>query len=159
MVKISKPISSERVVDYHREQYAAPESAAYYSEGGQVVGQFHGELAREWGLLDQPATEEIVSRLAEGQHPRTGEQLVNHRKPVAVPAWQTADSAWAERLQAQLERSVLAAGDPFAEAPAGPGRPKNPESITEEPRVIAAPEYDEHQRVLIAMHEEVVRFL
>ena len=158
MVKISKPIGAGRIVEYHREQYAAPDQAAYYTEGGQVLGQFHGELAKEFKLLDQPATEEIVTRLAEGQHPWTGEQLVQHRKRGAVPDWQSSHSGWSGRLTERFARGIEEGGDPFLAAAPGPGRPKEAERTTEQRRVLDAPDYDERQRVLIEMHEQAARF-
>ena len=85
MTKASKAISSARIVDYHREHFAKADQASYYTEGGKIVGQFHGRLAEEFGLIGKPATEELVQRLADGQHPWTGEQLVKHRSYDPTP--------------------------------------------------------------------------
>src|SRR6202008_56841 len=50
----------------------------YYSEGDLIRGQWHGQLAERWGLTGE-VREEHFERLAEGQHPVTGEQLVRHQ--------------------------------------------------------------------------------
>ena len=46
----------------------------------QIRGQWHGQLARDWGLAGD-VDDEHFQRLADGQHPLTGEQLVRHRTP------------------------------------------------------------------------------
>ena len=157
MVKLSKPISAGRIVDYHREQFTAADQSAYYAEGGKVVGQFHGRLAEEWNLLDQPATEEIVTRLAEGQHPWTGEQLIKHRTPAACPDWEKRNAAWSARVEGHLLQAIESGGEPF-EAAKLPGRPKGPEAIMEPARETKAPSYDERQRALIEIQEKASRF-
>ncbi|HET9182939.1 MAG TPA: MobF family relaxase [Candidatus Angelobacter sp.] len=43
-----------------------------------VKGEWHGKLAAAWGLSGE-MNEEHFARLADGQHPLTGEQLVQHR--------------------------------------------------------------------------------
>jgi hypothetical protein len=43
-----------------------------------VRGEWHGKLAGEWGLKGE-VDEEHFARLADGQHPLTGAQLVQHR--------------------------------------------------------------------------------
>jgi DNA primase catalytic core len=156
LTKASKPIGASRIVQYHYE-HATQEQSAYYTEGGVVVGQFHGKLAEEFGLLDKPATEEIIKRLAEGQHPWTGEQLVQHRRLADTPIWEKQKSAWAERLEAQMARAVEDGANPFTPARM-PGRSKGPERIVEEPRTLSTPEYDEHQKELLAIHEDAARF-
>src|SRR5205807_1227551 len=52
----------------------------YYTQGEQVVGEWHGRLAEEWGLKGE-VREQQFHRLSEGQHPVTGEQLVRHQSP------------------------------------------------------------------------------
>ena len=99
MTKASKAISSARIVDYHREHFAKADQASYYTEGGKIVGQFNGRLAEEFGLIGKPATEELIQRLADGQHPWTGEQLVKHRSYDPTPPWQKTQVAWSEHIE------------------------------------------------------------
>jgi conjugative relaxase-like TrwC/TraI family protein len=78
MVNISKALNSEKVQAYHKTDYANSEQKSYYSQAGEVPGQWHGQLAREMGLTGAVSSEHF-KRLAEGQDPHTGEQLVRHR--------------------------------------------------------------------------------
>jgi len=77
MVTISKPLSASQAQAYHSKEFTSAEQA-YYSHEGQVRGEWQGKLAEEWGLHGL-ASEEHFQRLANGQHPLTGEQLVRHR--------------------------------------------------------------------------------
>ncbi len=77
MLTISKPLSSGQAHSYHQEEFANPEQN-YYTQGDRVLGELQGKLAAEWGL-EAKVTSEQFHRLAEGQHPLTGEQLVRHR--------------------------------------------------------------------------------
>jgi len=79
MLTISKPLSSSQAQAYHKEQFANVREN-YYSEGDQIRGEWHGQLATEWGLKGE-VEEEHFRRLSEGQHPLTGEQLVRHQTP------------------------------------------------------------------------------
>ena len=74
MLTISKPLSAAQVRTYHAEEFSnAAEN--YYTAGDRIRGQWHGHLAAQWGLSG--AVEEAhVQRLADGQHPLTGERLV-----------------------------------------------------------------------------------
>lgn len=77
MVTISKPLSASQARDYHKSEFASAEQN-YYSQAGEVRGEWHGKLAAEWGIIG-PVSEDQFARLAEGQHPETGAQLVRHR--------------------------------------------------------------------------------
>jgi conjugative relaxase-like TrwC/TraI family protein len=77
MLTISKPLSAMQAKEYHRAEFANAESN-YYSEGDRIHGEWHGKLAERWGLRGE-VQEEQFSRLANGQHPVTGEQLVGHK--------------------------------------------------------------------------------
>ncbi len=77
MLTISKPLSSGQAHSYHQEEFANPEQN-YYTQDGRVLGEWQGKLAAEWGL-EAKVTSEQFHRLADGQHPLTGEQLVRHR--------------------------------------------------------------------------------
>ena len=79
MLTISKPLSSGQAQAYHKEEFANARDN-YYSESDRVRGEWHGKLAHEWGLKGQ-VNEEHFARLAEGQHPLTGEGAVGvHRR-------------------------------------------------------------------------------
>src|SRR5579863_6743347 len=77
MLTISKPLSSGQAQAYHKEEFANARDN-YYSEGDRVRGEWHGRLAEQWGLQGE-VNEEHFARLADGQHPLTGDQLVQHR--------------------------------------------------------------------------------
>src|SRR5580700_307563 len=77
MLTISNPLSAEQAQTYHKEEFANTREN-YYSEGDHIRGEWHGKLAKEWGLQGE-VREEHFGRLAHGQHPITGEQLVRHQ--------------------------------------------------------------------------------
>jgi conjugative relaxase-like TrwC/TraI family protein len=77
MLTISKPLSAGQAQTYHKEEFANAQEN-YYSEGDHIGGAWQGKLAKEWGLQGE-VREEHFGRLAHGQHPVTGEQLVRHQ--------------------------------------------------------------------------------
>jgi conjugative relaxase-like TrwC/TraI family protein len=77
MVTISKPISAGQAQSYHKEEFANAREN-YYTEGERVRGEWQGQLAKRWGLHGE-VHEQQFARLSEGQHPDTGEQLVQHK--------------------------------------------------------------------------------
>jgi conjugative relaxase-like TrwC/TraI family protein len=77
MLTISKPLGASQAREYHRQEFGNAQDN-YYTEGERVRGQWHGKLAEQWGLRGE-VNEEHFARLAEGQHPLTGQQLVQHR--------------------------------------------------------------------------------
>ena len=77
MVTISKPLSAGQAQAYHKEEFTNAREN-YYTEGDQIHGEWQGQLAERWGLRGQ-VTAEQFRRLTEGQHPETGDQLVQHR--------------------------------------------------------------------------------
>lgn len=77
MLTISKPLSAAQVKTYHKEEFSSTRDN-YYTEGDRIVGQWHGKLAEEWGLKGD-VRDEHFARLAEGQHPTSGEQIVRHQ--------------------------------------------------------------------------------
>ncbi len=77
MLTISKPLSAGQAQTYHKEEFANAQDN-YYSEGDRITGEWHGRLAQEWGLRGD-VQEEHFQRLANGQHPLMGEQLVRHQ--------------------------------------------------------------------------------
>src|SRR5271156_1141775 len=77
MLTISKPLSAGQAQAYHKEEFANAQGN-YYSQGDTIRGEWHGKLAEEWGLRGD-VQEEHFARLANGQHPMTGEQLVRYQ--------------------------------------------------------------------------------
>lgn len=84
MVDVSKPLTSSKVQSYYKTEYSSA-SNSYYSGGGELQGAWHGRIAQEFGLTGA-VTEEAFNRLAEGQDPQTGEQLIAHRDTVKTQA-------------------------------------------------------------------------
>src|ERR1700746_85722 len=74
MITISKPLRASHAQAYHREEFGNAQ-ANYNTEGETIRSEWHGKLADNWGLRGK-VEEEQFSRLANGQHPFTGEQLV-----------------------------------------------------------------------------------
>src|SRR5438309_8286043 len=81
MLNIAK-LSAEHMKTYFDREFANANSR-YYSQDGKTPGQWHGKLAEEIGLTGGVTAEQFC-RLADGQHPLTGEQLIKHRKGKAV---------------------------------------------------------------------------
>jgi conjugative relaxase-like TrwC/TraI family protein len=79
MLTISKPLSAGHLRQYHQEEFANGR-ANYYTAGDRIQGEWHGRLAARWGLSGD-VDEAQFGRLAEGQHPTTGVQLVQHQTP------------------------------------------------------------------------------
>src|SRR5215472_2542036 len=77
MLTLSKPLSAAQAHTYHQQEFSNSKNN-YYTEGEQVRGQWHGRLAESWGLRGE-VNEQHFARLADGQHPITEEQLVQHR--------------------------------------------------------------------------------
>src|SRR5260370_8885605 len=86
MLTISKPLSAGQAQTYHAKEFTAAEQN-YWKQGETIQGKWHGRVGDEFGLSGAVGAEEF-SRLSEGQHPATGEQLVKHRK---VHEYQTED--------------------------------------------------------------------
>ena len=77
MLTISKPLSAGQAKAYHKEEFANAQGN-YYTEGDHIRGEWHGKLSEQWGLHGD-VEEEHFARLASGQHPITGQQLVRHQ--------------------------------------------------------------------------------
>lgn len=74
---ISKPLSAGQAQAYHREEFGNAQQN-YYTEDDRIRGTWHGKLAEKYGLRGE-VQEQQFHRLSEGQHPITGEQLVQHQ--------------------------------------------------------------------------------
>jgi conjugative relaxase-like TrwC/TraI family protein len=78
MLTISKPLVAVQAQTYHAREFTSPDQS-YWSRGQNVAGEWQGQLASRFGLTGSVRAEEFA-RLAEGQNPKTGEQLVQHRQ-------------------------------------------------------------------------------
>lgn len=78
MLKISKALSAGKLENYHRQEFTSP-NQSYWSQGQTVRGEWQGRLGEKYSLSGAVGAEEF-HRLSEGQHPHTGEQLVQHRQ-------------------------------------------------------------------------------
>ena len=77
MLTISKPLSASQAQTYHAKEFTSAEQN-YWKQEDRALGEWHGKLADKFGLAGG-VKEEHFARLADGQHPLTGEQLVRHR--------------------------------------------------------------------------------
>src|SRR5579864_3144186 len=77
MLTISKPLSSGQAQAYHAKEFTAKEQN-YWSQKGEIRGEWQGQLARRFGLLGAVSAADFA-RLSQGQHPESGEQLVRQR--------------------------------------------------------------------------------
>jgi conjugative relaxase-like TrwC/TraI family protein len=78
MLRISKALSASQAQTYHAREFTSP-NQSYWSRGQEVPGEWQGQLAEKLGLSGSVGAEEFT-RLSEGQHPLTGDQLVQHRQ-------------------------------------------------------------------------------
>ena len=79
MLTISKPLSAGQAAAYHRSEFTNAEQS-YFTQSGHVRGEWQGKLAAEWHLTGE-VTAEQFTRLSQGQHPETGEQIVRFQRP------------------------------------------------------------------------------
>jgi conjugative relaxase-like TrwC/TraI family protein len=77
MLNISKPLSASQAQTYHIKEFASAEQN-YWQQKGAALGEWRGELAKKFGLAGAVSADDFA-RLAQGQHPVTGDQLVSHR--------------------------------------------------------------------------------
>src|SRR5438477_690294 len=74
MMTMSNALSAGQAETYYQQDYANKKEN-YYSERGEVNGNWIGCLAEEWDLTGE-VTSEQYERLVAGQDPHTGEQLI-----------------------------------------------------------------------------------
>ena len=77
MLTISKPLSAGQAQTYHAKEFTAKEQN-YWSRTGEVRGEWQGQLAGRFGLAGAVSAADFA-RLSQGQHPKTGEQLIRQR--------------------------------------------------------------------------------
>ncbi len=78
MLRISKALSASQAQTYHAREFTSPDQS-YWSRGQEVPGGWQGQLVDRFGLSGSVSAEEFA-RLSEGQHPLTGDLLVQHRQ-------------------------------------------------------------------------------
>jgi conjugative relaxase-like TrwC/TraI family protein len=105
MVNISKALNAQKVQNYHATDYENPEQKSYYTQDDHVTGQWHGQLGEEMGLTGAVSAEHF-KRLAEGQDPNTGQQLVRHR--IATDQSAAHRAGWDATFSAPKSVSVTA---------------------------------------------------
>jgi conjugative relaxase-like TrwC/TraI family protein len=81
MLTLSKALTSAQAKVYYQKDFSNG-AGNYYSQGQTVTGEWQGQLARAWGLEGE-VTAEQYNRLADGQHPHSGEQLIQHHQKAA----------------------------------------------------------------------------
>jgi conjugative relaxase-like TrwC/TraI family protein len=74
----SKPLRPGAISEYLKKDYSLA-SNSYFTQGKQIEGHWSGQLAEEIGLTGTVTTE-AFDRLANGQNPFTGEQLIEHKE-------------------------------------------------------------------------------
>ncbi len=77
MLSISKALNSGQAQTYHQMEFTSS-TQSYYKQDGAVAGEWQGQLASEMGLAGAVSPEHFT-RLTDGQHPETGDQMVKHR--------------------------------------------------------------------------------
>lgn len=77
MLTISKPLSAGQAQSYHSKEFTSREQN-YWSQKGEISGEWQGKLAANFGLSGAVAAEDFA-RLSQGQHPKSGEQVVRQR--------------------------------------------------------------------------------
>ena len=77
MLSISKALNSGQAQTYHQMEFTSS-TQSYYKQDGAVAGEWQGQLAPKMGLSGAVTAEEFT-RLTNGQHPQTGDQMVKHR--------------------------------------------------------------------------------
>src|SRR5581483_2033612 len=78
MLTISKALASGQAKQYHEKDYSNARES-YYTQKDSIDGQWYGRLAEQWNLRGEVQKEQF-ERLADGQDPETGKQLVKHVK-------------------------------------------------------------------------------
>jgi conjugative relaxase-like TrwC/TraI family protein len=81
MIQMSAALGEATVAEYYKSEYTNGENRSYYSQGGTLQGEWHGELADELGLRGTVGLEEY-NRLLKGQDPHSGEQLIQAKDSV-----------------------------------------------------------------------------
>ncbi|MBV9082699.1 MAG: toprim domain-containing protein, partial [Acidobacteriaceae bacterium] len=149
MVKISQALSASGVIEYHREQYVS-NYERYYSESGEAKGIWFGTEAEAFGLEPgSPVSEEHFVRLANGQDPNSGLQLIEWRTRAAgEPRWLREDRAWRAHLEGLISAAIADDREVLREHTGGAKLPKS--EVTRQPVTTIA--RSEREDALLEMH-------
>src|ERR1700726_4645394 len=101
MVTISKPLCAGQAQTYHQKEFTAKEQN-YWSQQGVIAGEWQGPLAAQFGLARTGSPQDFA-KLSQGQHPRTGEQLVRQR---ASYEYQDADGKTIKTMEHRAGRDT-----------------------------------------------------
>src|SRR5450755_457114 len=82
MIRMSGALHEKTVAEYYKKEYTNRENRSYYSQGGELRGEWHGEFAEDLGLTGAVDWEQY-NRLVKGQDPNSGEQWIKIREGVA----------------------------------------------------------------------------
>ena len=77
MLTISRALSAAQAQSYHKLEFTS-EQQNYYKQDGELKGEWQGKLSASLGVSGEVTPLEF-SRLSEGKHPQTEEQMVQHR--------------------------------------------------------------------------------
>ena len=92
MLTISKPLSATQAQNYHQKEFTAKEQN-YWSQRGEVAGEWQGRLAAKFGLAGAVAAEDfartVLVRKMEGDISRLEGLNSGNKPPASVPAWTT----------------------------------------------------------------------
>lgn len=106
MLRISHRITAQTLQNYHRSEFTNPQRA-YYTEGNELQGYWHGRLASEIGLKG-PVMDQHFDRLTEGKDPFTGEQLLRYPAPKAIePPWVKDNAQWRSHLEEIVGDAIM----------------------------------------------------
>ncbi|MBB5061642.1 conjugative relaxase-like TrwC/TraI family protein, partial [Granulicella aggregans] len=94
MLSISKALSSGQAQTYHKMEFTSG-TQSYYKQDGAVEGEWQGQLASKMGLSGAVTSAEFT-RLTEGRHPETGEEMVKHR---AAQEYKNADGTTTKAVE------------------------------------------------------------
>jgi hypothetical protein len=82
MLTISKPLSAAQARAYHANEFSNAHEN-YYTTADQIRGQWHGQLARQWGLHGEVLDDQFA-RLAEGSTRSPASPSCATARPVAT---------------------------------------------------------------------------
>ena len=77
MLTISKALNAGQAQSYHKLEFTSNQQS-YYQQDGELKGEWQGKLSASLGVSGEVTPLEF-SRLSEGRHPQTEEQMVQHR--------------------------------------------------------------------------------
>jgi hypothetical protein len=152
MVKISAALSPEMVGSYYKAGASVSGKKFYYSTGAGEAGEFYGRGAAEMGIMGLEVTEERLTRLANGQDPESGLQLIKWRPEAKAsePEWVQDGSRWRSELEERFVNALERGRNPFERVAVHATKRSERTPVTPEPTV--RPERTPREKVLLEMH-------